>query len=114
MAKSKIPGPLERRHLIERNLAPDRALAIAEAYLQDGRSVEAVDFLAKANALDRLEALRREAIEAGDVFVFRAAAQGMQRPPDREEWRSLAKAAARLGKDRYALEATRQADRGED
>ena len=108
VAKSKIPGPLERRHLIE------RALAFAEAYLEQDRSVEAVEFLAKAEAHERLAELRRDAVAAGDVFLLRALLEVMEDPPEREEWTALATAAAAAGKDRYAAEATRQAERGED
>ena len=61
MAQSKIPGPLERRHLIEREISADRALAFAEAYLEQSRAVEAVEFLAKAEAPERLAELRRDA-----------------------------------------------------
>ncbi len=114
MGKSKIPGPLERRHLIERELSADRALAIAEAYLEQGRSVEAVEFLAKAEAHERLAELRHEAVATGDVFLMRAVAEMLEEPPEREEWAALATAAAAAGKDRYAAEAGRQAERGED
>ena len=114
MARSKIPNPLVRRHLIERELPADRALAIAEAYLEQGRGVEAVEFLAKAEAHERLLELRREAIAAGDVFLLRALAEMMEEPPEREEWAALAAAASAAGKDRYAAEASRQAERGED
>jgi hypothetical protein len=114
VARSKIPNPLERRHLIERELPADRALAIAEAYLEQGRGVEAVEFLAKAEARDRLLQLRSEAIAAGDLFLLRTLAEMMEEPPNREEWATLATAASAAGKDRYAAEATRQAERGED
>jgi hypothetical protein len=114
VAKSKIPGPLERRHLIERELSADRALALAEAYLEQGRTVEAVDFLVKAEASERLAELRRDAVAAGDVFLLRALAEVMEEPLEREEWAALATAAAAAGKDRYAAEAGRQAERGED
>ena len=43
MARPKIPGPLERRHLIERELAPAQAIKTAEAYLAEGRAIEAVE-----------------------------------------------------------------------
>jgi len=114
MAKSKIPGALERRHLVERELSPAQALSYAEAYLADGRSVEAVDFLRKAGADERLEALRAEALESGDAFLLRAVAVATGREPQREEWRALAEAATSAGKERYAVEASRQAERGED
>ena len=111
---AKIPNPLERRHLIERDLSAAQALGIAEAYLAEGRAIEAVDFLEKAEAADRLSELRSEAIESGDAFLLRAVASAADQPPQRDEWRRLADSAARQGRDRYAEEATRQAERGED
>lgn len=114
MAQSKIPGPLDRRHLIEREIPADRALAIADAYLAEDRTLEAVEFLAKAGARERLAELRGGAIAAGDLFMLRALAEAMQEPPERQEWAALAAAAAAAGKHRYAAEAGRQAERGED
>jgi hypothetical protein len=111
LARNAIPDPLERRHLIERSLDPARALAIADAYEQEERAVEAVAFLRKANASDRLEALWRRALEAGDPFLLREVAQALGREPDAEAWRQLADVAAAAGKDRYAAEARRQVER---
>ena len=113
MSRSKIPGPLERRHLIERELAPAQALKTAEAYLAEGRALEAVEFLAKAGDEEGLQALRREALEAGDLFLLRAVADAMGKAPDRDEWLTLAAAAEASGKQRYAVDARRQAERGE-
>jgi hypothetical protein len=113
VSRSKIPGPLERRHLIERELSPAQALKTAEAYLAEGRALEAVEFLAKAGDEERLQALRREALEAGDLFLMRAVAGAMGKTPDRDEWLALAAAAEASGKQRYAVDARRQAERGE-
>ena len=113
VARAKIPGPLERRHLVERDLAAAQALAIAEAYLADDRRVEAVDFLAKAQAGEKLGELRRSAIAEGDVFLLRAVSEAEQRAPTREDWQRLAEAADARGLERYAAEARRQAERGE-
>jgi hypothetical protein len=112
VARSKIPDPLARRHLLERALAPAQALAIGEAYLAEGRQVEAVEFLAKAGAGERLAELRREAIAAGDFFLLRMVAAADRTPATRAEWQALAAAASAAGKARYATEAQRQADRG--
>ena len=114
MAKSKIPGPLERRRFIERDMSEAQALALAEAYLAAGRNVEAIEFLCKADAQDRLATLRSEAVQAGDLFLFRAVNQATRQAPQNEEWAALARAAEAVGKDRYAAEAIRQAERGED
>jgi hypothetical protein len=114
MARTAIPDPLERRHLIEKQLPAAQALAIADAYLAQDRCLEAVDFLRVAKAADRLAELRARAITEGDAFLFRAVAAAEQRPPDREEWQRLGAAAAGRGLDRYAIEARRQVERGDD
>ena len=79
MGKSKIPGPLERRHLIERELDAAHAKRIADAYLEEDRKVEAIDFLEKAGAEEELESLCREARTRGDVFLLRAASTALER-----------------------------------
>ncbi len=112
MGKSKLPGSIERRHLIERELSPAQALRYAEAYLAEGLDLDAIAFLVKAQATDQLDALRGRAIEAGDAFLLRAVASETGAPPKPEEWKALAEGAARAGKERYAAEALRQAERG--
>ena len=103
---------MERRHLVERELSTAQALRHAEAYLAEGRDVDAVAFLVKAGAIDQLEALRSRAIEAGDGFLLRAVASETGIQPKPEEWKALAERAAHAGKGRYAVEASRQAERG--
>ncbi|HEX5067337.1 MAG TPA: hypothetical protein VFY49_14545 [Myxococcota bacterium] len=114
MARTKLPDPLNRRHLVERELPAAQSLELANAYLGEGRRIEAVDFLRKAGATDRLAALRAEAIGDGDAFLLRRVAECMGTPPTREEWQALARAAESAGKDRYAAEARRQSERGEE
>jgi len=113
MAKSGIPGALERRHLVEKDLAAAQAQRIADAYLAADRHVEAVDFLGKLEDADALRDLRARAVEAGDAFLLRDVASAMGERPAREEWKALAEAASAQGKLRYAEEARRQAERGE-
>lgn len=114
MAKNQIPGPLERRHLLVKQLPEAQALRTAEAYLKAGRAVEALDFLKKAGAMEQLDALRAQAVREGDAFLLRSAAEAGGTAARRDEWTALAAAAAQAGKDSYAAEARRQADRGED
>jgi hypothetical protein len=111
VAKSKIPGPLTRRHLIEKGLDASSALAIAEAYLAEGRKFEALDFLAKADAKERLAALRDEAVGEGDAFLLQAIARHLGEASSAEDWQRLSEAADAAGKERYAATARRQAGR---
>ena len=107
MAKSKTPGPLQRRHLLEETLAAPRAKALAEAYLAEGRVFDALAFLAKAGETDRLRALQRDAVASGDLFLVREIAALLGEAPEADVWSDVARAAAAAGKERYATEADR-------
>lgn len=112
MARNVLPDPLQRRHLVERELPAAQALRTAEAYLAEGRMLEAVDFLRIAGAAERLAELRRGALEAGDLFLLRAVAAAAGEAPRHDEWDALARAAEAAGKLRYAADARRQLTRG--
>ena len=111
MAKIELPDPLTRRHLVEEKMNPDKARRLAEAYEEVGRLVEAVDFFAKAEDPSALERIRDRAVEEGDPFLLRAACAALGGEPAAEQWRRTADAAAAAGKERYANEARRHADR---
>jgi hypothetical protein len=106
---ARPPDPLKRRHLVEEPLAAGKALAIAEAYLAAGRRFDAVGFLAKAGARERLRALQGEAVGEGDLFLVREIGVLLGEDPGAEVWSAVADAAAAAGKERYATEARRLA-----
>jgi hypothetical protein len=114
LAKVKIPGPIERRHLVEKELPPAQARAIAEAYLAEDRCIEAIDFLKIAAAGERLADLRQRAIAEGDAFLLRAVSSAQGQAPSRDDWQKLEAAAAAQGRERYAITARRQLERGDD
>lgn len=95
-------------------MPPAQALAIAEAYLADDRCIEAIDFLKLAAANAQLAALRDRAIADGDAFLLRAVANAQGDPPTRGDWQKLGDAATAHGRERYALEARRQLERGDE
>ena len=114
MAKKKLPDPLRRRHMVEQEMDAGRALQLAETYLEEGRVLEAVAFLVKAEARERLAALREQAVREGDAFLLREVSTALAEEFDAATWQALAEAARAAGKDRYAAEASRQAARLED
>ena len=109
MANVKLPDPLARRHLLEGNLDAAKARAFGEAYLEAGREVEAIDFLARAEAGEAIAGLREEALTRGDVFLMRSVARALGEEPDPATWTRLAEAAARNGRERDAETARRLA-----
>jgi hypothetical protein len=114
MAKKKLPDPLRRRHLVEGEMDPARALQIGEAYLEEGRAIEAVAFLGKAEAREQLAELGEQAVREGDAFLLREISVALEEEFDAASWQALAEAARAVGKDRYAAEASGQAARLED
>lgn len=109
MAKSAIPDPMVRRHLVEKEMEPDRALAVAEMYLAEGRASEAVIFLVKAGADDRIDAVIEQAIRDGDAFLLKQLVDASRRECSPERWLELADAAEASGKQTYAEMARRHA-----
>ncbi|MCZ7619635.1 MAG: hypothetical protein M5U32_15545 [Myxococcota bacterium] len=77
---------------------------------RDG-SGEAIAFLVKADARDRLAALREEATQAGDAFLVRELSRALGEEPTPERWRSVHEAARAAGKERFAAQAHRLAER---
>lgn len=113
MAKAAIPNPLERRHLIERDAAPEQSRKLAELYLAEGRDWEAIAFLAKAGDRERLAALRETAASAGDTFLVREVTRVLRDEVPAQTWRRVAQIATERGKERFAAQATRLAERSE-
>lgn len=112
MAKSVVPGALERRHLIVKDIGAEQALKIAEGYLEEDRLEEALVFLEKAGDREHLAELRAKAAAAGDGFLLRGAAGAMGETPTRAEWSTVESAARAAGRDQYAAEAHRQLEVG--
>jgi hypothetical protein len=111
MARSALPNPLDRRFLVERELAPAKALQLAEAYLAEERVWEAIAFLVKAGATDRLLALAEDASRQGDAFLVRELCRAAGQQPTPEGWAETAAAARAAGKERFAAQAQRLAER---
>ena len=113
MANVKLPDPLARRHLLEGKIEPAKARSIGEAYLAAERELEAVDFLARAEASDALESLQAAALERGDVFLFRAVVSALGAAVEPATWERLAEVAATAGRERDAETAKRMATVGD-
>ncbi len=111
MAQTKLPNAIERRHLLEKELAPAHALRVADAYLAEERMVEALAFLKKAGADDRLREIAEQAKLDGDAFLMRQVAASLGVSPSAAEWAAAGAAAREKGKIRYAEDAERQAGR---
>ena len=111
MAKTQIPDPMQRRHVIEKEMDAGSSLAYAEAYVEEGRVGEAIIFFVKAGAEDRLSEISNDAVRDGDAFLLKDIADATGKEPGAEVWLRLSEAASRAGKERYAEMARRHARR---
>jgi hypothetical protein len=114
MAKTIIPDPMARRHLAEKEMGAEQCLALADAYLEEGRAAEAVVFLVKANADDRIEELMQSAIRDGDAFLLKLVVDESRRDCGPDRWLALAEAADAIGKLEYGEMARRHARSSEE
>jgi hypothetical protein len=109
LATVKLPDPLSRRHLLEGALDSAKAKALAEAYLEVGRELDAIEFLARAGDRESLVALQETAIERGDVFLMKAACRGLGEDAHADRWQALARIASERGRHHDAEAALRLA-----
>ncbi|MEE3326095.1 MAG: hypothetical protein VX252_02035 [Myxococcota bacterium] len=86
-----------------------QSVALADAYLSEGRVQEALFFLAKAEASDRLQELADQATADGDAFLLKQIGDLLKQDYDAAKWLSLAEAAEAGGKLLYAEVARRHA-----
>jgi hypothetical protein len=109
MAKTGIPDALKRRHLMEQEVDEPQSLALAEVYLESGRVQEALAFLAKAGATNKLEELADWAVAEGDAFLLKQIGDLLLHEYASATWLSLADAAEAKGKLLYVEAARRHA-----
>ena len=109
MAETKLPDPLSRRHLLDHETDPAKLGALGTAFLEAGREIEAIEFLARAEDRESLEALQNAAVERGDVFLMKSASAALSEEPSVERWRALAEAATAAGRHKDAEAALRLA-----
>ncbi|MDG2334088.1 MAG: hypothetical protein P8Q97_07670 [Myxococcota bacterium] len=114
MAKTTIPDPIKRRHLIEQDLGEAQCLALADAYEAEGRTFESLQFLEKAGAKDRMAEVVERAVASGDAFLLKQVSDLMGQDPGAQRWSSLAEVAEREGLERYAEMAHRHARSSEE
>ena len=109
MGKTAIPDALKRRHLMEQEADEQQSLALAEAYLEEGRVQESLSFLVKAGAAEKIEELADKAVAEGDAFLLKQIGDLLAHDYKSEIWLSLADSAEANGKSLYAEAARRQA-----
>ncbi len=106
MGKSRLLTCLEKRDMLNRSaVSADQLLRWGKLYEEEGQINDAIDFYEKSNSSEPLERLIALAHQEGDAFVYARIMKALGRQATADEWISLGKMAAELGKDAFAREA---------
>lgn len=106
MEKSSLLTCLEKRDMLNRSaVSVDQLLKWGRLYEEQGQINDAIDFYEKANSAKSLEDLLSLSLREGDAFNYARIMKVLGRQVPAEEWISLGKRAAELGKDAFAREA---------
>ncbi|MGQ9921676.1 MAG: hypothetical protein ACUVRZ_10160 [Desulfobacca sp.] len=98
MAKSKLPGFLKKKKLLDDPQLPASSCrTYGDLYAAAGLLADALDFYLKGNDAEGLARLEAQAVASGDAFLLERLlqAQGREAP---ELWQQVAAAAAAAGK----------------
>jgi tetratricopeptide (TPR) repeat protein len=114
MAKIKPLSCLKKRdYLNTRVFAQEECIKYGELYQKQGLLSDAIDFFAKAEANEKLEAILPLIITEGDVFLFTKIYHALKIAPSAAAWQEIAETALKLGKWQFALKAFQAADHKE-
>ncbi len=106
LEKSRLLTCLEKRDMLNRSaVSVDQLLKWGRLYEEEWQINDAIDFYEKANSSKSLEDLLSLSFREGDAFNYARIMKVLGRQAPAEEWISLGKRAAELGKDAFAREA---------
>ncbi len=111
MEKSRLLSCLEKRDMLNRSaVSVDQLLKWGRRYEEEGLINDAIDFYEKANSSESLENLLSLSLREGDAFNYTRIMKALGRQAPADEWISIGKRAAELGKDAFAREAFKRGD----
>jgi len=106
LEKSGLLTCLEKRDMLNRSaVSVDLLLKWGRQHEEEGLINDAIDFYEKANSSESLENLLSLSLQEGDVFNYARIMKTLGRQASADEWISVGKRAAELGKDAFAREA---------
>ncbi len=103
MAKFKVLSIRERQKLLYEKGTDEKQLKEwGDFYKEEGRIYDALEFYAAASLPDSLGALRRMAIEEGNLFLYRRVMQELKAPESASELSTIQSKCDAAGKETYA------------
>ncbi len=100
----KLPNYQEKQHILHVKHHSDKDLiAYGDAFLDDGKISDAIDFYQKANYVHGLEKIKGMAELSGDVMVLQQVLKPLKQATPEKTWNAIGERALELKKYLFAL-----------
>ena len=101
---NKLPNYQEKQHILHVKHHSDKDLiAYGDAFLEEGKISDAIDFYQKANYVHGLENIKRMAEQSGDVMVLQQLMKPLRQAITEKTWNATGQSALELRKYLFAL-----------
>jgi len=102
----KLPNYQEKQHILYVKQHPDKDLiAHGDAFLEEGKISDAIDFYQKANYVQGLKKIKGMAELSGDVMLLQQVLKPLKQSVSDEAWNAIGECALGLKKYLFALSA---------
>lgn len=102
----KLPNYQEKQHILYIKRHPDKDLiAYGDAFLEEGKISDAVDFYQKANYVQGLEKIKGMAEQSGDLMLLQQVLKPLKQSFSDEAWNAIGERALEFKKYLFALHA---------
>lgn len=101
----KLPNYQEKQHILYVKQHPKDLIAYGDAFLEEGKISDAIDFYQKANYVQGLEKIKGMAELSGDVMLLQQVQKPLKQSVSDEAWSAIGERALELKKYLFALRA---------
>lgn len=100
----KLPNYRDKQYILYVKQYSDKDLiAYGDAFLEEGKISDAIDFYQKANYVQGLEKIKGIAELSGDVMLLQQVLKSLKQTIDEETWTAIGQRALELKKYLFAL-----------
>ena len=101
---NKLPNYQEKQHILYiKHLSEKDLIAYGDAFLEEGKIYDAIDFYQKANYVQGLEKIKGMAERSGDVMLLQQVLKPLRKTIPEETWNEIGQRALELEKYLFAL-----------
>ena len=100
----KLPNYQEKQHILYiKHLSEKYLIAYGDAFLEEGKISDAIDFYQKANYVQGLEKIKGMAERSGDVMLLQQVLKPLRQTIPEETWNEIGQRALEFKKYLFAL-----------